>query len=152
MAFNLIYLLSLVVWIGSIVFFSFFAAPAIFKTLEREKAGEVVGVIFPRYYLIGYISGAIALTILLINSQSFTDAKIILIFIMLCCSAFAGQIVGPKARGLKPLIKNEENQDKLNELKSQFDRLHSLSVKLNGTVLILGLILLGYTSKGLSLS
>ena len=152
MILNLIYLLSLVVWIGSIVFFSFFAAPAIFKTLEREKAGEVVEVIFPRYYLIGYISGTLALTILLINAQTLTDPKIILTFIMLCCSAFAGQIVGPKARGLKPQIKSEENQEKLNELKSQFDRLHSLSVKLNGTVLILGLVLLGYTSKGLSLS
>ena len=152
MVFNLIYLLSLVVWIGSIVFFSFFAAPVIFKTLEREKAGEVVGIIFPRYYLIGYISGVIALAILLINSQSFTDIKIVLVFIMLCCSAFAGQIVGPKARGLKPLIKTEENPDKLSDLKSQFDRLHSLSVKLNGSVLILGLILLGYTAKGLSLS
>ncbi len=151
MILNLIYLLSLVVWIGSIIFFSFFAAPAIFKTLEREKAGEVVGVIFPRYYLIGYISGAIALAILLINSQAFTDPKIVLTFVMLCCSAFAGQVVGPKARGLKPLIKSEENADKLSDLKSQFDRLHSLSVKLNGTVLILGLILLGYTSKGLSL-
>ena len=49
---NYIYLLSLVCWLGSVIFFSFVAAPGIFKTLEREKAGEVIGVIFPRYYFI----------------------------------------------------------------------------------------------------
>lgn len=51
------YLLSLVVWIGSIIFFSFFTAPAVFKTLEREQAGELIGIIFPRYYKVGYVCG-----------------------------------------------------------------------------------------------
>ena len=152
MILNLIYLLSLVVWIGSIVFFSFFVAPAIFKTLEREEAGKIVGVIFPKYYFISYIAGFIALTILLTSSRTFFEPKVVLIFVMLCCSVFAGQIISPKARDLKPLIKSEENPDKLKELKFKFDRLHSLSVKLNGTVLFLGLIVLGYTSKNLSLS
>ena len=46
--FNFIYLLSVVCWLGSIIFFSFIGAPGIFKTLEREKAGEVAGVIFPK--------------------------------------------------------------------------------------------------------
>ena len=45
---HFVYILSLVGWVGSIVFFSFFTAPVIFKLLDREKAGEVVGVIcFP---------------------------------------------------------------------------------------------------------
>ena len=50
---HFIYILSLVFWVGSIVFFSFLTAPVIFKLLDREKAGEVVGVIFPRYYFLG---------------------------------------------------------------------------------------------------
>ena len=55
---HFVYILSLVGWVGSIVFFSFFTAPVIFKLLDREKAGEVVGVIFPRYYFLGYWSQA----------------------------------------------------------------------------------------------
>ena len=148
---SFIYLLSLVVWIGSIVFFSFFTAPVIFKKLEREQAGEIVGVIFRRYYLIGYIAGSAALLTLVATSISFTDIKLILLLTMLCCSAFSGQVIGPKARDIKPKITNETNPEKLDELKEQFSCLHSLSVKLNGTVLILGLVLLGYTAKGLSL-
>ena len=50
---HFVYILSLVGWVGSIVFFSFFTAPVIFKLLDREKAGEVVAVIFPRYYFFG---------------------------------------------------------------------------------------------------
>jgi len=38
-----LHLFSLVVWQGSIIFFSFFTAPAIFKSLPREEAGDVVG-------------------------------------------------------------------------------------------------------------
>ena len=61
LAFNFIYLLSLVCWLGSIIFFSFFVAPVVFKTLDREKAGEIVGIIFPRYYKLGYVCGALIL-------------------------------------------------------------------------------------------
>ena len=50
---HFVYILSLVGWVGSIVFFSFFTAPVIFKLLDREKAGEVGGVNFPRYYFLG---------------------------------------------------------------------------------------------------
>ena len=55
------HLMSLVVWIGSIIFFSFFGAPSIFKVLDRGLAGDVVGSIFPKYWMIGYICSPIAL-------------------------------------------------------------------------------------------
>ena len=50
---HFIHLLSLVMWMGSIIFFSFFAAPAVFRLLDRKQAGEVVGAIFPKYYGLG---------------------------------------------------------------------------------------------------
>ena len=37
---HFVYILSLVSWVGSIIFFSFFTAPVIFKLLDREKAGK----------------------------------------------------------------------------------------------------------------
>src|SRR2546428_4446616 len=56
-----IYLLSIALWIGGMAFFSFMAAPSIFKVLAREEAGKVVADIFPKYYWQGIICGAIAL-------------------------------------------------------------------------------------------
>jgi putative copper export protein len=44
-----IYLLAIALWIGGMAFFSFVAAPSIFKALPREQAGHVVADIFPKY-------------------------------------------------------------------------------------------------------
>ena len=55
-----IYLLAIVCWLGGMVFFALLTAPAVFTTLPITEAGKVMAVFFPRYYLMGYIAGAIA--------------------------------------------------------------------------------------------
>ena len=56
-----VYLLSLVCWLGGMVFFTALVAPVLFKVLPMTEAGKLLGVLFPRYYLLGYICGAIGL-------------------------------------------------------------------------------------------
>ena len=148
---HFVYILSLVCWVGSIVFFSFFTAPVIFKLLDREKAGEVVGVIFPRYYFLGYVCAALTLSSLLISAQSFFGAKQILLAIMIAGWFYAGLVVGPKSRNLKALRKATGSTEKQALLEVRFKRLHSLAVKLNGTALLAGLGLLWLSAEGLKL-
>jgi hypothetical protein len=136
---NFIYLLSLVCWIGSIIFFSFFVAPVVFKTLERDKAGEVVGIIFPHYYMIGYVSGVLVLMALLLNGPA--GLKWCAWGIMMVGTAYAGLVVNPKAKTLKQQLKDSSEAEK-STLEVRFKNLHSLSVKLNGAVLFSGLWLL----------
>lgn len=136
---SFIYLLSLVCWIGSIIFFSFFVAPVVFKNLEREKAGEVVGIIFPRYYMIGYVSGILVLMALLLNGPA--GLKWCAWGIMMVCTACAGLVVNPKAKTLKGQLKDSSETEKP-ALEARFKTLHSLSVKLNAAVLFAGLWLL----------
>ena len=50
---------ALGVWLGSIVFFSFVAAPTTFDVLG-DDAGQVVNAIFPKYYDFGFGLGAVA--------------------------------------------------------------------------------------------
>ena len=128
--FNFIYLLSLVGWIGSIFFFSFFVAPAVFKTLDREKAGEMVGIIFPRYYKLGYICGIFILLSFLFSGAEEIGLKWCAWGIMVFGSGIAGLVINPKAKRIKEKLKF----------------LHSLSVKLNAVVLFSGLWLLGLTA------
>ena len=66
---HFIHLLSFVMWMGSIIFFTFFAAPAIFRLLDRKQAGEVVGAIFPKYYGIGYICSVLAAATLMLSPR-----------------------------------------------------------------------------------
>ena len=140
---NFIYLLSLVCWIGSIIFFSFFVAPVVFKTLEREKAGEVVGIIFPRYYMIGYVCGVLVLIALLLNGSA--GLKWCAWGIMMVGTACAGLVVNPKAKTLKEQLKVSPEAEKP-ALEVRFKTLHSLSVKLNAAVLFAGLWLLWLSS------
>jgi hypothetical protein len=145
------YILSLVGWVGSIVFFSFFTAPVIFKLLEREKAGEVVGVIFPRYYFFGYVCAVMALSSLLVSAQVFFGPKQILLLIMIAGWFYAGLVVSPKSRKLKALRQSASSAEEKDRLEVTFKKTHSLAVKLNGSVLLAGLGLLWFSSIGLKL-
>ena len=148
---HFVYILSLVCWVGSIIFFSFFTAPVIFKLLDREKAGEVVGIIFPRYYFLGYVCAALTLFSLLISAQSFFGAKQILLAIMIAGWFYAGLVVSPKSRNLKALRQSASSAEEKELFEVKFKKAHSLAVKLNGTVLLAGLGLLWLSAIGLKL-
>ena len=147
---NFIYLLSLICWVGSIFFFSFFVAPVVFKTLEREKAGELVGIIFPRYYMIGYVCGVLVLVTLLLTGPETVGLKWCAWGIMMLGTASAGLGVNPRAKTLKEKLKDASETEKP-DLEARFKTLHSLSVKLNAAVLFAGLWLLWLTSAKLAL-
>jgi uncharacterized membrane protein len=148
---NFVYLLSLVCWIGAIIFFSFFAAPAIFKTLDRPTAGELVGVIFPRYYFLGYCCSVLLISTYLLGAEVASPWRIGLILVIIIGTFTAGMIVQPKARTLKIKIKSASSDADRNIYETRFKRIHSLSVQLNATVLLAGLVLLWLTAKGLIL-
>ena len=148
---HFVYILSLVCWVGSIVFFSFFTAPVIFKLLDREKAGEVVGVIFPRYYFLGYVCAVMTLLSLLVSTQELFGPKQILLFIMIVGWFYAGLVVSPKSRNLKALRQSASSTEEKELYEVKFKKVHSLAVKLNGTVLLAGLGLLWFSAIGLKL-
>ena len=144
--FNFIYLLSLTVWIGSIVFFSFFVAPMVFKFLEREKAGELLGIIFPRYYKLGYVCSTLILVSFLVSGTEGTELKWCAWGIMGLASILAGVVVNPKAKLLKEKIKST-SEDEKSELEAKFKSLHSFSVRLNAVTLFSGLWLIELTAS-----
>lgn len=148
---NFIHLLSLVCWLGAIIFFSFFTAPAIFKTLDRPTAGNLVGVIFPRYYFLGYLCSALLLITYLLGAQAVSAWKTGLILVIILGTFTAGMVVQPKARNLKIKIKSSDSEEDRKTCEARFRRLHSLSVQLNSTVLLAGLALLWLTAEGLIL-
>ena len=73
--FDSIYLIALTAWVGSILFVSFAVAPIIFKTLGPEAGGRFVRALFPRYYMWGAISGALALPCVVQVPLSFPEYR-----------------------------------------------------------------------------
>jgi hypothetical protein len=148
-----IYLLAMVCWLGSVIFFSFFTAPVVFTVLARPDAGKVVSVIFPRYYILGYVAGGLAFIIaiyLLIaggGPRGWWLASVLAIGVALGCTIYAGIVVRPRVDAIRG-VSEEANPDPAT--KAEFDHLHHLSVMLNGGVLLLDLVALFGTAAALA--
>ncbi len=141
-----LHLLSSAIWIGSIFFFSFIGAPAIFKTFDKKTAGDVVGAIFPKYFLLGEICGLVSLVALIFIGVKLsfpTGVKIglVLLLVMLTGAVYSGRVNGPAAREIKAQIRTETDETKLEKLKKSFGKLHGISMVVNITILLSGLLL-----------
>ena len=146
---NLIYLISLVFWIGGIFFFSFAAAPSIFKVLPRELAGDVVADIFPKYYLVSYICGFFLLSTILIkkylfeSTERYINLSIILVILMLGLSVYAGEVLRPQASEIKTEIRAvESGSAEYKKLDKRFKFIHLKSVISNLAVFIFGIAII----------
>lgn len=138
--FDTVYLLCLVNWVGSILFFSFGVAPIIFKVLKPESAAAFVRALFPRYYLWGAISAAVALPAMLGTPLSFPEfrgpsvaLKAFLILSEVMIMLYCGNSLTPAINAAR---------DEGDPAKDRFEKLHKRSVRLNSVSLVLGLGLL----------
>ncbi|MCZ6639302.1 MAG: DUF4149 domain-containing protein [Candidatus Dadabacteria bacterium] len=144
-----LYSLSLTFWIGSIFFFSMFAAPSIFKILSREQAGNVVSDIFPKYYLVSYACGAVALIssiILIYIGNHFSHLtniiKLTALVVMIGLAVYAGEIVTPETHKVRTEMRSvQENSHQYQEFRKEFGRLHRKSAILNSAIFIFGVAL-----------
>lgn len=149
-----IHLLSVAVWIGALVFFSFFAAPSLFRVLSREAAGEAVGSIFPKYWMIGYAGGVLGLSSLLVISfleKSFPALRIALLVLMTALTFYNGLSVAPRAREAKLRVRIVQDEPAKEAITVEFKRLHRVSSVLNAAVIIMGVAFIFFMSRSLRL-
>lgn len=137
-------LLTVVVWIGGIVFFSFIASPSVFKLLPRELAGQVVGDIFPKYHLLGYISCVVALGCLLglrqLGTMQALGTAAFIIALMGTVQVTMGMVIGPQVTTARDAAKAAPPGSEQDRLEKKFRRLHAVSMIFNLLLLILGLV------------
>jgi len=144
--FDSAYIVAMTAWVGSILFFSFGVAPIIFNVLGSEAGGKFVRALFPRYYLWGAISGAIALPSL--------------VAVPLCYPEYRGPMVGVQALAiigctLIMLYAGNSLTPAINQARDagpsghrRFQQLHRRSVRLNALVLVVGLgLLVGFATR-----
>ncbi|VAW36469.1 hypothetical protein MNBD_DELTA02-233 [hydrothermal vent metagenome] len=147
--FKFLYLLSVVIWVGSIIFFSFCAAPSVFKVLEREKAGEVIGDIFPKYWLVGYVCGIVgtlSLVFIAVYGGGLPPLRFVLFLAMTALGFYSGLVVGRKARGIKSGIKGAIDDAERERLRVSFKKVHAKSAILNMVTLAIGIVIVYLTA------
>ncbi|HSF29818.1 MAG TPA: DUF4149 domain-containing protein [Candidatus Tectomicrobia bacterium] len=146
-----IYLLSIALWIGGMAFFSFMAAPSIFKVLAREEAGKVVSDIFPKYYWQGIICGVIALAASVALGvrerwNMLLIARTVMIAVMMVGILYAVIVLQPQIQAVKAQITSFESLAPTDPLRLEFGRLHGRSFSVNAAVLLLGVIVVFITA------
>jgi hypothetical protein len=114
-------------WLGSIVFFSFFVAPVLFRALAAPDAAKVVRAIFPRYYLLGIFCGLTLCSLLILRRDW---ARLTVVIFLTLIDLYCRQFLTPRI--------NEARDAGAHRL-DEFNRMHRLSVRLNGVVM-LGLV------------
>jgi len=150
-------LLSLVLWIGGIVFFAIMA-PAAFHILPtRLLAGTLVGNLLAKLHWIAMGSGIVYLISSLAYSRM-TDGtahvfamRHVLICLMLALTLVSQFGITPRMITLRAQVASFDTAATLNDpARVQFDALHVWSTRVEVTVLLLGLVAVYLTANTFS--
>ena len=140
--FRFIRVLTLVVWLGGIVFFSFVVAPAAFSTLTptpggRHLAGNIVNQSLSHLHWMGLVCGMFLLISSATLHKSFFRPEIYLVVIMLILTVLSQFWIMPRMEHLRAA--SPDIEDASPSARSEFDSLHRVSVFAEGGALLLGL-------------
>jgi uncharacterized membrane protein len=141
-------LLAIIVWVGGLIFFAFVLAPTAFHVLPTQhEAGTVVGATLHVLNEIGHICGFVFVFASLPlwyrmspRSRRLLMVEIPLIVLMVIATMYVQS-------GIIPAMERDrvaaggaiDNVPPANPARAEFDRLHSLSEKVEGSALFLGL-------------
>jgi len=152
-------LLSLVVWIGGVMFLAFVEAPTAFRPgllPSRHLAGAVVGGSLNILHWMGIISGIVFLISSLAYNQISKGTaqpfalRHVLIVLMLLLTAYSQFGITPRMVALRASFVEIDRVPLDDPGRVEFDRLHNWSEKLEGGVLLLGLAVVYLTAQRLS--
>jgi hypothetical protein len=146
--------LSLVLWIGGIVFFAIMA-PTVFHTLPtRLMAGTLVGNLLTKLHWIAIFSGIVFLISSLLYSRlSDGTAHVfamrhILICLMLALTLVSQFWITPRMLTLRAQVTNFDTAATLNQPERvQFDALHRWSERIEQAIVLLGLVVIYLTAS-----
>lgn len=149
-------LLSLVVWIGGLIFFAFVLAPTAFTVLPATHlAGNVVGRALSKLHWIAIFSGIVYLISSMLYSR-LTDgtahvfaARHVLICLMLVLTLISQFGIIPRMDTLRASLGEVSAVPVDNPERIQFDALHVWSTRVEGAVLLLGLVVVYLTAQQL---
>lgn len=149
-------LLSLIVWIGGLIFFAFVLAPTAFQVLPNTHlAGNVVGRALGKLHWIALAAGALFLVSSmwysrLANGTAHVFAmRHVLICLMLGLTLLSQFWIIPRMDALRASVGDFNSVPLDNPSRVQFDALHVWSTRVEGSVLLLGVVVAYLTAAAL---
>jgi uncharacterized membrane protein len=149
-------LLSLVAWIGGLIFFSFVVAPAAFAIAPtRQLAGAIVGRCLAALHWIGLGAGVVFLG----TSMAYSSLKLgraealaprhLAVYVMLLLTLASQFGVSPRMHQLRAEMVEIDKIPQSDARRVEFNSLHVWSTTLEGGVFLLGLVALALTARRL---
>jgi hypothetical protein len=149
-------LLSLIVWVGGLIFFPVVAQTAFSVLPTRHLAGLVVGRSLGILHWMGIISGVVFLSSSLLHSRVSAGTpdgfamRNVLICLMLVLTLISQFGIIPRMDTLRASIGEIDSVSVDHPARLQFDALHQWSTRVEGGVLLLGLVLAYLTARSMA--
>jgi uncharacterized membrane protein len=138
-------------WVGSIIYLSFVVAPGAFGVLQsRDQAGLMVGHSLARLHYMGVIAAVLYLLaglLLAPSLKTFLQPAMIGVVLMLALTLVSQMRVTPRLAELRTEMVSVDATPKDSPLRVEFDRLHQTSVRIEETVLLIGIAALFLTVR-----
>jgi Domain of unknown function (DUF4149) len=137
-------MLALGAWVGAIVYFAAVVTQGAFAVLSsRDEAGLLVGFTLGGLHLMGVIAAAVfvAASVALTKSlRAFVEPAVLGVILMAALTIVSQDYVIPKMTVLRSQMGSVDATPASDPRRAEFDKLHSVSVDIEGGVLIIGLI------------
>ncbi|HXX18376.1 MAG TPA: DUF4149 domain-containing protein [Candidatus Acidoferrum sp.] len=143
--------LALGAWVGAIVYFAAVVTQGAFAVLpSRDEAGLLVGFTLGGLHLMGLIAAAIfviASVALTRSLRAFAEPAVLGVILMAALTIASQSHVIPKMEVLRSQMGSVDATPPSDPRRAEFDRLHRVSVEIEGAVLVVGLISLFLTMR-----
>jgi hypothetical protein len=136
-------LLALGAWIGAIVYFVAVVTRGAFAVLSRDGAGLLVGFTLSGLHEMGLFAAAIFVFASLVmrkSAHAFIEPAVLGVILMAALTAVSQYDVIRRMDILRHRMDSVDATLPTDPRRAEFDRLHSVSVDLEGTVFVLGLV------------
>ena len=142
--------LALGTWVGSILYFSSVVTIGAFRVLTRDQAGALVGFTLGGLHMLALIAAVVYVVAALAMERSLramTAPATLAVILMFVLTLASQRIVIPRMDVLRAQMGSVDAMPATNPLRAEFDRLHGISVQLEGGVLLIGLVALYLTAR-----
>ncbi len=148
-------LLSLILWLGGILFFAVAVAPSVFAVLTpleggRLLAGNIVNRTLTILHWLGLTCGLGFLLCSVALARTFKRMENFLVLAMVFLTAISQFVVSTRMAVIRAEAGSLDRLALSDPLRLQFMRLHQVSTALEGAIFLLGLVVIFLVSRRLS--
>lgn len=138
-------------WIGAIFYFAAVLAPGVFRLLAQDQAGLLIEFTLWRLHVMGEVAAVTFLFASIVLAVSGAKRLIwpaLCVMVMLALTMVSQHVVIRRMIDLRQQMISVASTPPSNPLRAEFDRLHGVSVDLEGVVLLVGLASLFLCTSG----